>query len=303
MKISEILQPQHPSLSFELFPPRDDIGFWDLYKTIEAINPLQPTYVSVTYGAGGKTRRQTVELVGRIKSDVGLEPVAHVTCVGAGRRELAAVLDELWELGIRNILALRGDPPEGQGRFEQPEGGFAHANELAAFAKDRHDFCIGGACHPEGHPEAPDLATDLINLRRKVDSGCEYLVTQLFFNNEDFYRFRDRARTAGIGVPIIAGIMPILSLKQIKRFTSVCGATIPPDLLAKLEAVEDDSEAVRQMGTIHALRQCEDLLEHAAAGIHLYTLNRSTATRTIFQHLRDRLRAPDRLGEATPAPR
>jgi methylenetetrahydrofolate reductase (NADPH) len=218
--------------------------------------------------------------------------VAHLTCAGATRREIGTVADELRSKDIRNILALRGDPTPGNEQFVQPEGGFGHANELVAFLKDRYDLCIGGACHPEVHPEAPDAATDLANVKQKVDAGCDYLVTQLFFDNEDFYRFRDRAEQAGIAIPIIAGIMPILSVKQIKRFTSMCGARIPADLLAKIEGVEDDTEAVRQIGTIHSLRQCEDLIENDVAGVHFYTLNRSTATRAIFQHIKGFIKVP-----------
>jgi methylenetetrahydrofolate reductase (NADPH) len=221
MKVTEKISPGRPSLSFEFFPPKTEIGFWDLYKTIAALKPLDPTYVSVTYGAGGSTRRKTVELVERIKLDVGIEPVAHLTCVGASRYDLGQVADELFKKGIENILALRGDPPGGEAEFVQPADGFGHANELVTFLKNRHSFCIGGACHPETHPEAPDADTDLQNLKRKVDAGCDYLVTQLFFNNVDFFRFRDRAHNAGINVPIFAGLMPILSVKQVKRFTTM----------------------------------------------------------------------------------
>jgi len=290
MKIIEKLSAVRPSLSFEFFPPRSEIGFWDLYKTIEALRALGPTYVSVTYGAAGSTRQKTVDLVARIKSDLGIEPVAHLTCVGAARDEIGEVLDELWSHDIRNILALRGDPPAGDDAFVQPAGGFAHADELVAYVKSRHDFCVGGACHPEVHPEARDMDSDLVHLKGKVDAGCDYLVSQLFFDNADFFRFRDQARAKGIDVPIIAGLMPILSVRQIKRFTSMCGATIPPDLLARIEAVEDDVEAVRQIGTIHTLKQSEDLIDHGVGGIHFYTLNRSTATRAIFQHLSSRVR-------------
>jgi methylenetetrahydrofolate reductase (NADPH) len=286
-KISDSIKARRPSFSFEFFPPRDDVGFWDLYKTILALRPLEPTYVSVTYGAGGSTRRKTVDLVTRIKSDAGIEPLAHLTCVGSTRQELAAVADELWNAGVTNVLALRGDPPAGDTSFVQPAGGFAHAAELAAFIRQRHEFCVAGACHPEKHPEAPDLDTDLRHLKAKVDAGCSFLISQLFFDNEDFLRFRDRAVAAGVDVPIIAGIMPILNVKQIKRFTQMCGARIPAPLLKKIEAVEDDSEAVRQIGTIHAWRQCEDLITKDVAGLHFYTLNRSTATRAIFQSLRD----------------
>lgn len=291
MKIKDVICAAAPtlSLSFEFFPPKDEMGFWDLYQTVEKLKPLAPTFVSVTYGAGGSTRKKTVDLVARIKSDIHIESMAHLTCVGATRREIGEVLDTLKSRGVENILALRGDPPLGQAKFEQPADGFAHANELAAFVRDRHDFCVGGACHPETHPEAPDPQTDLDNLKRKVDAGCDFLITQLFFDNDLFYRFRDRAVARGIAVPIIAGIMPIISLSQVKRFTQMCGATIPGDLLQKMEALEDDAEAVRHVGTYHASEQCRDLLDHDVAGIHFYTLNRSTATRAIYQQIKARV--------------
>ncbi len=297
MKIIDCLSPQRPSLSFEFFPPRDEVGFWDLYKTILSLKQLEPTYVSVTYGAGGSTRKKTVDLVTRIKADAGIEPVAHLTCVGASRREIAEVVDALWAGNIHNILALRGDPPAGETAFVQPEDGFAYAADLVRFIRERHDICVAGACHPEKHPEAPDVPTDLTHLKRKVDAGCDYLVTQLFFDNTDFFRFRERAEAAGVHVPIIVGVMPILSVKQIKRFTQLCGARIPESLLAKIEAVEDDTEAVRQVGTIHALQQCEELIANGVSGLHFYTLNRSTATRAVFQHLKDMVRKPRPLAD------
>lgn len=284
MRIRDLIGTHRPTLSFEFFPPKDDIGFWDLYKTIESLKPLEPTYVSVTYGAGGATRRKTLDLVERIQSDIGIEAMAHLTCVGATREELAVVVDELRAKGIENILALRGDPPEGQTTFIPTEGGFRYANELAGFIRARHrDLCLGGACYPEKHPEAPNQETDLENLKRKVDAGVDFLITQLFFDNKDFYDFRERAIRRGIQAPILAGIMPILSVKQIKRFTQMCGATIPKELLRKIEAVEDDAEAVRHIGLYHSTQQCLDLLANGVAGIHFYTLNRSTATRAIYQ--------------------
>jgi len=291
MRIRDLIDETVPTLSFEFFPPADDIGFWDLYRTIESLKPLSPTYVSVTYGAGGTSRPKTIDLVERIKSDIGIESMAHLTCLGATRSELGAVLDDLREHRIENVLALRGDPPQGQGTFVPTEGGFAHANELVAFIRDRCDMCIGAACYPEGHPEAPNLAQDLDFLKRKVDAGVDFLITQLFFDNDAFLSFRDRAVKGGITVPIIAGIMPILSARQVKRFTDMCGATIPRDLLRKIEAVEDDAEAVRHIGMYHTTRQCLDLLGHEVAGIHFYTLNRSTATRAIYQLIKTSLTA------------
>ena len=287
MRISERLHAGGPTLSFEFFPPKDDIGFWDLYKTIESLKPLDPTYVSVTYGAGGGTRRKTVELVGRIKRDVGIEPMAHLTCVGATREEIAGVLDELRMQKIENLLALRGDPPAGTSSFVPVQGGFGHADELIAFIREHHDhFCLGAACYPEGHPEAPSRDADLANLKKKVDAGVDFLISQLFFDNADFFAFREQTQRAGIAVPMIAGIMPVLSVGQTKRFTQMCGARIPTDLLRRIEAVEDDPEAVRQIGMYHSTQQCLELLRGGVAGIHFYTLNRSTATRAIFQLLR-----------------
>jgi methylenetetrahydrofolate reductase (NADPH) len=289
MHIREKLAAHRPSLSFEFFPPKDEIGFWDLYKTIESLKPLGPTYVSVTYGAGGSTRRKTVELVDRIKNDIGIEPVAHLTCVGHTRDEIAGILDELRARRVENILALRGDPPQGQSHFTPTAGGFEHANELVSFIRSRGDnVCIGAACYPEKHPEAPDGEVDLANLKRKVDAGVDFLISQLFFDNNHFLQFRERAAKAGISVPIIAGIMPIVSVSQVKRFTQMCGATIPGELLRRIEAVEDDAEAVRHIGMYHSTQQCLDLLKHDVAGIHFYTLNRSTATRAIYQMLRQR---------------
>ena len=289
MRIRDALDAHRLSLSFEFFPPKTEIGFWDLFKTISSLKLLEPTYVSVTYGAGGSTRRKTLELVERIKNDIGIEAMAHLTCVGATRTELAEVLDNLHTHQLENVLALRGDPEMGSDRFVATEGGFAYANELVAFIRQRHDFCIAAACYPEGHPECPSKVQDLENLKRKVDAGVDFLITQLFFDNDDFLAFRERAENAGITVPIIAGIMPILSASQIKRFTQMCGARIPSDLLRKIESVEDDPEAVRHIGAYHATQQCHALIDQNVAGIHFYTLNKSTTTRAIFQQIRSRL--------------
>ncbi len=285
MRIREKLDQKKPALSFEFFPPKDEIGFWDLYKTVEKLEPLDPTYVSVTYGAGGATRRKTIELVGRIKNDIGIEAMAHLTCVGSTRDELSLIIDELKKQGIENVLALRGDPPDGTAEFTPTDGGFRYANELVAFVRERSKLCIGAACYPEGHVEAANPSADLDNLKRKVDAGVDFLISQLFFDNDLFFRFRDRAEAAGIDAPIAAGIMPVLSVKQVKRFTQMCGASIPKDLLRKIESVEDDKEAVRHIGTYHSTQQCISLIEQGVSGIHFYTLNRSTATRAIYQHI------------------
>ncbi len=286
MKIKAILEKVRPSFSFEFFPPKDDEGFDKLFTTITQLKPCQPTYVSVTFGAGGSTRTKTIDLVGRIKNEIGLESMAHLTCVGSDQEYIADILDTLQAQGIQNILALRGDPPQGQEEFEKPENGFAYANELVAFIRANYDFCIGVAGHPEGHMECPDKKADLDHLKQKVVAGADFILTQLFFDNSFYFDFIDRAQNLGIRVPIIPGIMPILNVKQVQRFTKMCGSTIPASLMERLEAVQDDPETVRQLGIDHATEQCEHLLQEGAPGIHFYTLNRSNATLKILESLK-----------------
>ncbi len=278
MRIDQILGRGKPTVSFEFFPPKNEAGFQQLYQAIDELHPLHPSYVSVTYGAGGSTRQKTVELVERIQRELKIRSMAHLTCVGHTAEEIGGILDDLWAAGIVNVLALRGDPSVGQAQFVVTEGGFAHADELVSFVGSRHDFCIGVAGYPEGHPQCLNKTRDMEHLKRKVDNGGRFVVTQLFFDNADFYRFCDEARQAGISVPLVAGIMPILNVAQIKRFVSMCGAKIPHPLLTRLEGLESDPEAVHDAGVDHATRQCQDLLAHGADGIHFYTLNRSKAT-------------------------
>ncbi len=285
MKIVERLG-KGPVFSFEFFPPKDAEGVERLFETIAELRPYEPAYVSMTYGAGGSSRRLTVELVRRIKHEVGLEAMAHLTCVGATRGELGGVLDELRDGGIENVIALRGDPPRGSTSFVRTEGGLAQAAELVALIRARYDFCVAAACYPEKHLEAIDADTDLVHLKAKVDAGADVLITQLFFDNADYFSFVERARAAGIDVPIVAGIMPITNLGQIKRFTALCGASIPAPLLAALEACGDDADAVRALGVEHATAQCRDLVARGVPGIHFYTLNRSLATRHVLDRLR-----------------
>jgi methylenetetrahydrofolate reductase (NADPH) len=285
MRIDQILGLGRPTISFEFFPPKSEQGFAQLYQTIEDLKPQQPSYVSVTYGAGGSTRQKTVDLVGKIQNEIGIRAMAHLTCVGHTADEIGGILDELWTKGIRNVLALRGDPPAGQSNFVATEGGFSYGSELTKFVASRHDFCIGVAGYPEGHPQCLNRTRDLEHLKRKVDNGGRFVITQLFFDNGEFYRWRETARTMGVKVPMIAGIMPITNVSQIKRFVSMCGAKIPQQLLLKLESVENDPEAVYRAGVEYATRQCADLLFHGVDGIHFYTLNKSKATVEICRAL------------------
>lgn len=283
MRIRELISSGRPCFSFEFFPPRDDSGFDKLRETLASLRELRPSFVSVTWGAGGSTRRQTVELVTRIREDYGIEAMAHVTCAGSSCDDIRQVLTCLSDAGIENVLALRGDPEAGSVGFKPHPDGFRYANELVGFARQEFSFCLGGACYPEKHVESASVELDLFNLKRKVESGCEFLITQLFFDNQKYFDFVARARAMGIGVPIIPGIMPITSVAQVERFTGVCGATIPHSLMSELRVQQDDPQAVLSLGVAYATAQCLELLQRGAPGIHFYTLNKSPATRTILK--------------------
>lgn len=288
MKISEILKTTSPSFSFEFFPPKTDEDVQQLMQTAASLRALNPTYISVTWGAGGSTRRKTIETVCAIKKSLSVEVMAHLTCVGSSRQDIDLILKELHENGIENILALRGDPPKGDDSFKPHPDGFRYASELIAHIRKRWNFCIGAAGYPEVHPESADPQTDINHLKRKVDAGADFITTQLFFDNAAYYRFADAARKAGIGVPLIPGIMPITNVGQVKRFTSLCGAKIPPDLLNRLDTLQNDKDAVIQLGIDYATQQCRELLRHGAPGIHFYTLNRSRSTTEILRHIQQR---------------
>ncbi|MBI2680503.1 MAG: methylenetetrahydrofolate reductase [NAD(P)H] [Candidatus Solibacter usitatus] len=287
MQIRELLASGRPTFSFEFFPPKTDEAARQLEATIADLRVLKPSFVSVTYGAGGSTRERTIEVVTRVKSETGIEAMAHLTCSGASRDEIRSVLDRLVAAGVQNVLALRGDPPKGQAAFVPAEGGFQFAGELVRFIRDQHDssLCLGGACYPEKHPECGNPAVDLANLKRKVDEGLDFVVSQLFFDNRRYFEFVERARQIGIKVPIVAGIMPITNAAQVERFTVSCGATLPYELAAELNRRRDDAQAVLELGVAHATGQCIDLLQNGAQGIHFYTLNRSAATREIYTAL------------------
>ena len=296
MRIAQRLLQPSPCFSFEFFPPRTPAGVENLMQTLQELAELSPGFVSVTYGAGGSTQAVTTDLVARIRGEVGIEAMAHLTCVGHVRDELAAVIDRLRDVGIENVLLLRGDPPRGAPGEPPPtftpiEGGFRYASELVQYVREqrasrRWEFCIGGACYPEGHPEAQSRDNDLRHLAQKVEAGAEFLITQLFFDNAFYFDFLQRAQTARVRVPIVPGIMPITSFEQVDRFTRLCGATIPMRLRLQLERHQHDPEAVLELGVAHATLQCIELLQRGAPGIHFYTLNKSRATRMIFSALR-----------------
>src|SRR4051794_5991491 len=244
MRIADAFSTGRPLFSFEFFPPKTEEGVESLFRTAAELATLEPTFVSVTYGAGGSTRALTVDLVTRIKRELGLETMAHLACVGHSANELAGILDDLHDRGIENVLPLRGDPPRGQAQFERPADGFGQAQELVRFIRPRYGFCLGGACYPEKHPEADSHESDLQHLKEKVDSGVDFLLTQLFFDADDYFGFVDRARGIGIDLPIVPGVMPVTNVSQIERFTSMCGARIPERLQQRLHDVQDDERAV-----------------------------------------------------------
>ena len=287
MRIDQILETRRPVFSFEFFPPRTDEGQRNLEDALAELEKDAPDYVSVTYGAAGSTRERTVEVTKWIKEDLGLEEMAHLSSVGEPFERLREILDEVAAAGIDNILALRGDPPRGETEWRPHPQGLQYSVELIELIRSGYDFCIGATCFPEVHPEALDLEHDLAYAKRKVDAGATFLITQLFFDNEDYFRFVENARDHGIEVPILAGIMPITNFEQVKRFTTLCGATIPQALHEQLEARSaQGEEAVAELGVAYATLQCADLLARGAPGIHFYTLNKSPATRAILSALR-----------------
>ncbi|MDG2052119.1 MAG: methylenetetrahydrofolate reductase [NAD(P)H] [Myxococcota bacterium] len=285
MSVPKLYTHGKPVMSFEFFPPKTDAGFRALFRTIEDLKQLNPGFVSVTMGAGGSTRTKTVDLVLRIQQELGITAMAHLPCLGFSAPEIEEILDRLLEGGVSNILALRGDAPQDQPDLVTPPDGFRHANELVHFISRRGDFSIGGACYPEVHPEAESAESDLSHLVRKVEDGAHFLVTQLFFDNEKFFSFVDRARTAGIEVPIIPGIMPITSVKSVRRMTTLGGGSIPAELDQELSRVDEDDEATLEIGVRWATLQCRELIDSGVPGIHFYTLNRSPATRRIHEAL------------------
>ena len=256
-----------------------------LSNTVERLKEYQPDYVSVTYGAGGSTRDKTIEMVTEMNKDEGLEAMSHMTCVSYSRDEVHVLLSRLQAAGVDNILALRGDPPRGEQKFVAPDNGFPHASELIAYIRDNFDFGIAASSFPEGHPDSVDLERDMIYHKMKVDMGADFLITQLFFDNQEFFAFMDRVRRIGIDVPVVAGVLPIQSTAQIRRFAALCGAKLPPHLDKQLERYADDDESARELGVEYASRQVEELWSSGVAGIHIYTLNRSYSASKILDGL------------------
>ena len=285
MRIDEALASVRPFFSFEFFPPKDDAASLQLMEAAKALGVLRPAFVSITYGAGGSTRTRTVELAKRFKDELGLNVMAHVTCVGSTRSELRSLFDELARAGIENILALRGDPPKGETAFKPVAGGFQYASQLIDMLKRNYDFCVGAASYPEKHIEATDAHVDLMHLKEKVDAGADFLVSQLFFDNDAYLQFERDARAIGIDVPMLPGLMPITNYSQVARFTSSIGASIPPKLLHELELRKEDPKAVEDMGVAYAALQAAELLQAGVRGVHFYTLNKSPATRAIVSAL------------------
>ena len=286
MTIRDAYPPGGFGLSIEVFPPKSEKGDAALYETLERLKRFSPAFVSCTYGAGGSTQHRTVEICRTIQARFGVAATAHFTCVGSTREELQQWLESATRAGIRNIMALRGDPPQGDEEFRPVEGGLSHANELVALIRGVHpDLGIGVAGYPEKHPEAASLEVDIEHLKRKVDCGADAVFTQLFFDNQNFLRFVDRCRASGIDVPIVPGIMPITEFARIKRITSLCGAVIPGELATKLEAVQDDKPAQFEIGVEFAIEQCRHLRAAGVPGMHFYVLNRSEATERILDAL------------------
>jgi methylenetetrahydrofolate reductase (NADPH) len=282
MKIGDIIKKRGGSLSFEFFPPKGEAGEARLFEAINRLEAFAPTFVSVTYGAGGGTLKNTSRVIGRIQRETSLNPMPHLTCVDQSKAELRKILEDYKGQGIDNVLALRGDPPQGAEKFVAPRDGFCYAIDMVTLAVDVGGFSIGVAVYPEGHPESPSPEMDMYYARQKIDAGADFAITQMFFDNSYFYGFLERAEKAGITIPIIPGIMPITGLEQIQRFCKMCGATLPGKIVRRLEKAGDE---VAKAGVEVATEQCADLLEHGVRYFHFYTLNQAGAVSQIVTGL------------------
>ncbi len=285
MKITDLFKKKQRTFSFEFFPPKDEISAVDFGINVGQLMKLDPSFVTVTYGAGGSTQERTFALVDYLQNKIGLTCMAHYTCVNATKERVEKDLNHLVDIGIKNLMLLRGDPPAGQTLFTAPDNGFQYASELMAYTTERFNFCKAGACYVDKHPEAPSLEEDIIHLKEKVDAGAEFLITELFFENKNYFRFIELVRKAGIHCRIIPGLIPITSYKQIERFTRMSGAEIPESLIQRLETNKNNPDTTYRIGLEYSIRQCRELLDSGAPGLHFYTLNKSRAAVEIFETL------------------
>ncbi len=285
MKINELyIKNEKFVLSFELFPPKTEKGELSLQTELEQLAKFNPGFISVTYGAGGSTREKTLDIALEIHNKFNVTPLAHFTCVGSNRSEIQNYLEIVKSHGINNILALRGDPPVGEKQFERPHDGFGYANELVKFIKSINGFTIAVAGYPEGHIESPDLDTDIVNLKKKVDAGADMIITQLFYDNNDYYKYIDKLCKIGINIPVVPGIMPVTSIAQINKITTMCGAKIPRELTDTLSKCTETQEICKH-GIDYTIRQCRELIEWGIKGIHFYPLNKARPVKDIIEAL------------------
>lgn len=285
MNFRDFYKKGTPQFSFEIYPPKNETGIGELLNALKELSQYHPAYISVTYGAMGTTQDLTRELAVRIHQELKLTTAFHFTCVGSDRQFIRAYLEHLKKEGIDLVVALRGDPPAGTQKFVPPKDGFRYASELVSYLRELGGFSIAVAGYPEGHIESPDKETDLAHLKKKVEAGADIVITQLFFDNKDFFDFEERARKIGIKIPIIAGIMPIVNLKQIEKITKMCGASIPESLYEEMKKNESDPEKIREIGVLHAVEQCRELLNRGVPGIHFYTLNKSYSVGKVIESL------------------
>lgn len=284
MKIKELIAQQGKSISFEFFPPKTKENEDQLFQAIAKLKSLNPTFVSVTYGAGGGTLKNTRNVIVRLKGETSLTPMPHLTCVDQNKDELKEILEDYREQGVENVLALRGDPPKGTEKIITPKNGFCYAIDLVKLTVSLGGYSIGVAVYPEGHVESPSLEMDMFYTKQKIDAGADFAITQMFFDNHFFYDFMERAGKAGISVPIIPGIMPVTDIERIKRFSQMSGATLPPSLVEGMEKAKSADEA-RRLGIDFAVRQCQDLWRNGVRYFHFYTLNRSETVAEIVRNL------------------
>jgi len=282
MKISQLLKAKKPVISFEIFPPKPTYSLETIFRTLDELEELHPDFISVTYGAGGGNRERTVEIAAKVKQDYKIEALAHLTCVGHSRTEIGGIAEALTNEGIKNILALRGDYPEG---MPKKDGDFSHALDLIKYLRTKDHFSIGAAAYPEGHPETTPAEKDLDYLQEKVEAGVDYLITQMVFDNRYIYEFQEELARIGVDCPVLVGVMPIFNAGQIKRISTLCGATIPSELSSLLDKYSDSPEDMEKVGIEFASRQIRDLLNNGVRGVHLYTMNKGKQAREIMKNL------------------